>query len=99
MRHLIKTLGLVLSLSLSTVALTGPARADAPTPAMTKPDLKKVEAHLREHQKYPATRAELLESCKGLIDFNDSEKTWFAAHLPDKTYGSAAEVMKTLRAK
>jgi hypothetical protein len=100
--HLGKTLGLALSLSLATVALPGAARAEAPTKtntADTKPDLGKVESHLKEHQKYPASRAELLESCKGLVDFTDGEKTWFAAHLPEGTYKSAAEVMKALRHK
>jgi hypothetical protein len=99
MRTIIKTLGLALSLCLATVAVAGMARAEAPTQAVAKPDLKKVESHLKEHQKYPATRAELLEACKGLVDFNEGEKTWFAEHLPEGTYKSAADVMKALRRK
>jgi hypothetical protein len=99
MRTIIKTLSLALSLCLATVAVAGAVRAEAPTQAMAKPDMKKVESHLKEHQKYPATRAELLESCKGLVDFSDAEKTWFADHLAEGSYKSAADVMKALRRK
>jgi hypothetical protein len=96
MRSLVK--GIVLALSLSVVAAAPSAwAATEATPALTKPDLKQVEAHLKQHQTYPATRAELLASCKNLMEFNDGEKAWFAAHLPDGTYKSAAEVLKALR--
>jgi hypothetical protein len=64
-----------------------------------KPDLEKLGQHLREHQKYPATRAELLASCKGLVDFSPAEKRWFAEHLHAGTYGSADEVLKAIARK
>lgn len=64
--------------------------------AVAAPDRKKLLEHLEKHQQYPATRAELLASCKDLVDFNDAEKRWFAARLPEGTYQSAAEVMKTV---
>jgi hypothetical protein len=67
--------------------------------AAEKPDLDKLGQHLREHQKYPATRAELLASCKGLVDFSSAEKRWFAEHLHAGTYGSADEVLKAIARK
>jgi hypothetical protein len=65
--------------------------------AATRPDLKKVESHLKEHQKYPATRAELLAACENLKEFSAGEKAWYAAHLPDGTYKSAGDVLAALR--
>ena len=53
--------------------------------------------HLRDHQKYPATREELLASCNDLVDFSNGEKRWFADHLPEGTYKSAGQVLKALR--
>ena len=95
---IIKNIVLALSLSLAPCAYTATAcAAEAATPAVVKPDMKQVESHLKQHQTYPATRAELLASCQGLMEFKDGEKAWFAAHLPEGTYKSAAEVLKTLR--
>jgi hypothetical protein len=95
---LIKSIGFALSLSLVPCAVTSTVcAAESATPALVKPDMKQVEAHLKQHQTYPATRAELLASCQGLMEFKDGEKAWFAAHLPEGTYKSAAEVLKTLR--
>jgi hypothetical protein len=67
--------------------------------AAVKPDMKKVTQHLKEHQKYPATRAELLAACNDLVDFTPAEKRWYAEHLPEGTYKSAAEVLKALKSK
>ncbi|OGM33137.1 hypothetical protein A2962_05180 [Candidatus Woesebacteria bacterium RIFCSPLOWO2_01_FULL_39_61] len=52
--------------------------------------------HLKTHQKYPATKAELLKECDGLSDFSDEDKEWFAAHLAQENYESAEDVMKDL---
>ena len=52
--------------------------------------------HLKNHQKFPATKAELVAECDGLSDFSDEDKKEFAAKLPDRTYNSAEEVMKVL---
>ena len=49
--------------------------------------------HLKAHQKYPATKAELLAECDGLSDFSKEDKEAFAGSLEDKTYNSADEVM------
>jgi hypothetical protein len=93
---LIKSVALALSLALTPCAYTTTACAEAATPALTKPDMQQVRAHLKDHQTYPATRAQLLASCKGLSEFNEGEKAWFAAHLPEGTYKSPADVMKAL---
>ncbi|HSS39993.1 MAG TPA: hypothetical protein VLT58_14595 [Polyangia bacterium] len=95
------TLVLTLTLAAGGAALIRPAIADASAPEAqaVKPDLDKVNQHLTLHQTYPATRAQLLASCKGLVDFSPAEKRWFADHLADGTYQSAAEVMKSLNRK
>jgi hypothetical protein len=98
MTHLIKTVALSLALVLGTGAV---AHADKPVAARTsklKVDWKRVETHLREHQQYPATKAQLVAACNNLMDFEDGEKKWFAATLPEGTYQSADEVMKALKA-
>lgn len=82
-------------------ALACPVRAETPAAekASVKPDLKKVNDHLTQHQSYPATRAQLLATCNGLVDFSAGEKRWFAAHLPEGTYSSPADVMAALTRK
>ncbi len=61
-------------------------------------NVKEAVDHLKNHQKYPATKAELLAECDNLSDFSDEDKKWFAEHLPAKEegYESAEEVMKAL---
>ena len=52
--------------------------------------------HLKNHQKYPATKADLVKECDNLSDFSDEDKKWFREHLMDKTYESADMVMQEL---
>jgi hypothetical protein len=92
-----KSIALTLALAAAPCAYSTTACAEAAAPAAVRPDLKQVETHLEKHQTYPATRAELLASCKNLSEFNDGEKAWFAAHLPEGTYKSSTDVMKALR--
>jgi hypothetical protein len=95
---LIKSFGFALSLSLAPCAFASTVcAAEAATPALVKPDMKKVETHLKQHQTFPATRAELIATCNQCPEFNDGEKAWFAAHLPEGTYKSPAAVLKVLR--
>ncbi len=54
-------------------------------------------SHLKEHQSYPATKAELVAECNNLSDFSSADKDWFAANLPEGTYNSADEVIKALQ--
>lgn len=98
MRIMIKTLALSLSLMLGTAAA---ARAEKPIAAKVskaKVDWKQIEQHLRDHQKYPATKAELVVTCNNLMDFADADKKWFAASLPEGSYKSADDVVKALKA-
>ena len=52
--------------------------------------------HIKNHQKYPASKAELLAECDSLSDFSDEDKKWFADHLKGDTYNSAGDVIKEL---
>ena len=52
--------------------------------------------HLKNHQKYPATREELIKECDDLSDFSVEDKKWFVDNLPSKSYNSAEEVIMTL---
>jgi hypothetical protein len=80
------------------LSLAGATLAHAKeTPAASyKVDKAKVVEHLRKHQTYPATKAQLLKACEDLKDFEPGEKEWFTQKLPEKTYKSAEEVEKAL---
>lgn len=54
------------------------------------------KTHLKEHQKYPATRDELVAECDNLSDFSEEDKKWFMDKLPEGTYESADAVLKAL---
>jgi hypothetical protein len=95
MRTIIQTVALTLALATTIPALIAAPRLFA-AETMAQIDRKKATEHLNKHQTYPATRAELLASCKNLMEFSEPEKKWFAAHLPEGTYGSADEVLKAV---
>ena len=59
-------------------------------------DTDKAVKHLREHQEYPATKAELVAACNNLSDFSKEDKEWFSGNLPEGTYHSADELIKAL---
>ena len=52
--------------------------------------------HLKNHQKYPATKEALLAECNNLSDFSEEDKKWFTEKLPEGNYNSAEEVMTAL---
>lgn len=52
--------------------------------------------HLKTHQTYPATKAELVATCNSLSDFSEEDKKEFEENLPEGNYESAEEVMKAL---
>ncbi len=63
---------------------------------------KEDQAKLKEHnklrneitkQKYPASKADVVAHVKGI---KTDDKKWFEETLPDRTYGSADEVMSAL---
>jgi hypothetical protein len=59
-------------------------------------DIKNAKSHLQQHQTYPATRQELIETCNKLSDFSQKDKEWFESNLPEGTYNSAEEVMMAI---
>lgn len=59
-------------------------------------DIKNAMAHLKSHQTYPATKADLVKTCNELSDFSSEDKKWFEEHLPEGTYDSAEKVMMAL---
>lgn len=59
-------------------------------------NMKGAMDHLKTHQKYPATKAELVAECNNLSDFSDADKKDFMEKLPEGTYNSAEDVMKAL---
>ena len=52
--------------------------------------------HIKNHQKYPATKAELVAECDGLSDFSAEDKTWFMDHLTKESYQSADDLLQDL---
>ena len=87
------TLAVALAVSVPSFA------ADKPVAVATAIDMKNVEKHLRDHQKYPASKAELIAGCKELVDFSAGDKKWFARVLPDGTYASADAVLSAISGK
>lgn len=59
-------------------------------------DMENAMQHLREHQTYPATKADLVEACNNLSDFSEADKNDFEEKLPEGTYNSAEEVAAAL---
>ena len=55
-----------------------------------------VTEHLRGHQKYPATKGELVAECDKLSEFSAEDKSEFASKLSERTYSSADEVIRAL---
>lgn len=59
-------------------------------------DAANVTKHLNDHQKYPASKDELVAECDNLSDFSQEDKDWFSKTLPQGTYNSAQEVLMAL---
>ena len=57
---------------------------------------EEVMSHLKDHQKYPATKEELGAACGNLSDFSEEDKKEFAEKLPDGSYNSAEDVINAL---
>lgn len=52
--------------------------------------------HLKNHQKYPATKADLVAECDNLSDFSEEDKKEFMEKLPEGNYNSADEVIAAI---
>jgi hypothetical protein len=80
---------------------TPPPQACAPAgeicTAASKPDAAKAKAHLVDHVKYPAKRADILAACADTPEFTAAEKQWISENLPEGEYKSADDTAKALR--
>jgi hypothetical protein len=74
-------------------ANTGSASAET----ATKPDVALAKKHLELHVKYPASRSEILAACADTPEFNQGEKRWLSANLPEGTFQSADQVILALK--
>lgn len=54
-------------------------------------------AHVREHAKYPFMKSELMALCAGMSDVPKAEREWVEQNLPDRTYCTADEVIRSLK--
>jgi len=100
MRTSIISAAFALGLALGFTAIPAPlgtvAQAAPTTVKPMKPDMQRVAQHLNEHVKYPATRQQILDACAQTKEFTAGEKAWAGAHLPERTYASAEDVLKAL---
>ncbi len=100
MRSLVGGVAFALGLSMSAPALADAPKKEAPAKAEKAKagphDAANIKKHLAEHQTFPATKAQLVESCHHLKDFSDEDKKWFSDTLPNGNYKSADEVVKAL---
>jgi hypothetical protein len=98
---------LTLSAALFVATITGCSstptpQACAPTTgdmctAATKPDATKAKAHLADHVKYPAKRADILAACADTPEFTAGEKQWISENLPEGDYKNADDAVRALR--
>jgi len=63
---------------------------------MGKGDVKELVNHLQNHIKYPATKQTIVESCNNMAHVPASTRSWAEQQLPERTFKSADEVVKTL---
>lgn len=59
-------------------------------------DIQNAMSHLKAHQSYPASKADLVKTCNELSDFSQGDKKWFEENLPEGTYNSPEEVASAL---
>jgi hypothetical protein len=52
--------------------------------------------HIKDHQKYPASKKELIAACDDLSDFSAEDKAYFVTHITRDKYNSADEVLEDL---
>lgn len=60
-------------------------------------DTRGVIRHFKQHQFYPASKSDLMETCNNLSDITNADKEWISRNLPDGEYRTAEEVIKTLK--
>ena len=63
---------------------------------MRQGDVKELVNHLQNHIMYPATKQTIIESCNNMAHVPASTRIWAEQRLPEGTFKSADEVVKTL---
>jgi hypothetical protein len=77
-------------------AEAAPAEAAAAEVTAAEPDKEKFLKHAKEHIKYPANRAAILEACANTPEFSAGEKKWVADNLAEGDYADADALIKAL---
>lgn len=101
MKHSVAFIAALFTVVLGGCSSSPPPQACAPAGEMcsaaTKPDVAKAKAHLADHVKYPAKRADILAACADTPEFTAGEKQWIADNLPEGEYKTADEAVRALR--
>ena len=61
-----------------------------------RPNTRKLETHIAEHLKLPATRQQVLEACAEIPEFSAAEQQWLSNRLPEGNYATTADVSRAL---
>jgi hypothetical protein len=97
MKNVMRALAIALATALAVPSVAAKGTGTPAAEKAVKHDWKNITEHLKKHQKYPATKAELVAECQNLSDFSAEDKAWFADNLPEGTYNNADEVLKALK--
>jgi hypothetical protein len=63
---------------------------------MENPSLAEELGHLKNHVKYPASRAQVVAACNNMSDMHAVNAAWFQKTLPEGTYNGPHEVLGAL---
>ena len=66
---------------------------------MENPSLAEELGHLKNHVKYPASRAQVVATCNNMSDMHTTNAKWFEQNLPEGNYNSPNEVLGALLSK
>jgi len=66
---------------------------------MEMPSLAEELGHLKNHVKYPASRAQVIAACNNMSDMHSVNAAWFQKALPEGTYNGPHEVLGALLKK
>lgn len=62
-------------------------------------DLNELVTHLRQHVTYPAAKAQITASFKGMAHLSKEAVEWAEKMIPDRTYQTADEVITATNLK
>jgi hypothetical protein len=66
---------------------------------MEKASLAEELDHLKNHIKYPATRAQVVQACNMMSDLHTGDGAWVSKNLPEGTYKAPSDVLNALLAR